>query len=88
MKNPATPAQNINAAVKFIREDLTSKKPVLVNMKINGTFTDFNISNYFASYQTSATDLILIENQDFAFTVSTWDHDLTIGQQIRETLLN
>ena len=74
---------NIIDAVLKLNEDLTSKAKVLVNMKLGKKFQEFNVSNYIPVYQTERNDLILVEGDDFAFTVSTWDANFTIGQQIR-----
>ena len=74
---------NIVNGLTELQKDLTNKKKVLIEMKINGIFEHFFISNYYASYQTQATDLILIENKEFNFVVNSNLISETVSQQIR-----
>ena len=49
--------------------------------KVNGKWELINLSQYKTS-----EDLILVETNDYAFTVSRWDDTFSIGEQItRET---
>ena len=75
---------NIVDAVKILDKDLKSRKSLTVQMKLNNIWTVFKVSNYIAKYQTNANDLILVKIKDLktVFTVSRWDANFTICQQI------
>ena len=79
---------NIVDAIKVLDLDLTRKTKVDVQMKLNNEWTNFKVSNYFASYQSQRNDLILVEVNNEAFTVSTWDAHFSIGEQIRNNVNN
>ena len=50
-----------------------------ISRKVNGIWEVISLSNY-----KNSADLILVEGKEFAFTVSRWDANFTIGQQITE----
>ena len=60
---------------------LSNDKKYSIERKVNGKWELINLSQYKTS-----EDLILVETNDYAFTVSRWDDTFSIGEQItRET---
>jgi|TARA_R110000796_G_scaffold14571_10_gene47647 hypothetical protein len=50
-----------------------------ISRKINGNWEKISLSNY-----KNSEDLIFVQTQKLAFTVTRWDPNFTIGQQITE----
>ena len=61
---------------------LSNDKKYSIERKINGAWQVINLSQYKTSQ-----DLILVETNNLAFTVSRW-HNLTISQQITKKTIN
>ena len=60
---------------------LENTKKYSIDRKVNGKWELINLSQY-----KNSEDLILIESNNYAFTVSRWDNIFSIGKQItRET---
>lgn len=54
-----------------------------IKRKINGRWELISLSNY-----RNSEDLILVETEELAFTVTRWDVDFTISQQITQNTNN
>lgn len=69
--------KNVNGLI------LSNDKKYSIERKINGVWEVINLSQYKTSQ-----DLILVETNNLAFTVSRWDNDFTISQQItKQTII-
>ena len=69
--------------VSQVKKNLKSKVKRNITMRIDDVLHTFQVSNYFAKFQNKSNDLILVENNELAFTVSIWDANFTIAEQIR-----
>jgi len=56
---------------------LENTKKYSIDRKVNGKFENIILSQY-----RNSEDLILVETNDYAFTVSRWNDTFTISQQI------
>ena len=56
---------------------LENTKKYSIDRKVNGKWEIIHLSQY-----RNSEDLILVETNDYAFTVSRWNDTLTISQQI------
>jgi len=56
---------------------LENTKKYSIDRKINGKFENIVLSQY-----RNSEDIILVETNDYAFTVSRWDDTFSIGEQI------
>ena len=54
-------------------------KRYVISRKVNGTFENITLSQY-----KNSEDLILVETKKHSFTVTRWDADFTISQQITQ----
>lgn len=58
-------------------------KRYVISRKVNGTFENITLSQY-----KNSEDLILVETKEHSFTVTRWDADFTISQQITQNTNN
>lgn len=58
-------------------------KKYVVSRKVNGAWENITLSQY-----KNSEDLILVDTNEFSFTVSRWDADFTISQQISQNTKN
>jgi len=54
-------------------------KRYVISRKVNGAFENITLSQY-----KNSEDLILVETKEHSFTVTRWDADFTISQQITQ----
>lgn len=78
----ATLLQNLENNVKIVNGlILSNDKKHSIERKVNGKWELINLSQYKTS-----EDLILVETNDYAFTVSRWNDTFTISQQITRNI--
>ncbi len=78
--NFQTLLQDLKRDIKIV-DGITQKndKKYVISRKVNDTWENITLSQY-----KSSDDLILVETNDFAFTVSRWDANFTISEQISQ----
>lgn len=78
---------NFQTLLQDLKEDIAivdgiiqkNDKKYVISRKVNGNWEDITLSQY-----KSSEDLILVDTNDFAFTVSRWDANFTISEQISQ----
>jgi hypothetical protein len=77
-KNFQTLLQDLKEDVKIVDGIIQNNdKQYVISRKVNGVWENITLSQY-----SNSEDLILVETNDFAFTVSRWDANFTVSQQI------
>jgi hypothetical protein len=79
-KDFQTLLQDLKSDIKIV-DGITQKndKKYVISRKVNGTWENITLSQY-----KSSDDLILVDTNDFTFTVSRWDANFTISEQISQ----
>jgi len=76
--------QDLESNVKIVDGlILSNDKKYSIERKVNGKWELINLSQYKTS-----EDLILVETNDYAFTVSRWNDSFSISQQITRNTSN
>jgi|11BtaG_2_1085332.scaffolds.fasta_scaffold18705_2 hypothetical protein len=76
---------NFQTLLQDLKGDITivdgiiqkNDKKYVISRKVNDTWENITLSQY-----SNSEDLILVDTNDFSFTVSRWDANFTISQQI------
>jgi len=76
---------NFQTLLQELKGDITivdgiiqkNDKKYVISRKVNDTWENITLSQY-----RNSEDLILVDTNDFSFTVSRWDANFTISQQI------
>jgi len=81
-QNFGTLLQDLENNVKIVDGlILSNDKKYSIQRKVNGKWELIKLSQYKTS-----EDLILVETNNYAFTVSRWNNDFTISQQITKNI--
>ena len=76
--NFQTLLQDLKEDVKIVDGIIQNNdKQYVISRKVNGVWENITLSQY-----RNSEDLILVDTNDFSFTVSRWDANFTISQQI------
>ena len=83
-QNFGTLLQDLENNVKIVDGlILSNDKKYSIQRKVNGKWELIKLSQYKTSQ-----DLILVETNNSVFTVSRWNNDFTISQQITKNTIN
>jgi len=83
-QNFGTLLQDLENNVKIVDGlILSNDKKYSIERKVNGKWELIKLSQYKTSQ-----DLILVETNNSVFTVSRWNNDFTISQQITKNTIN